>query len=105
VSPRVAGSDGRWGWGGLVRTGGQGAQAGENHGEEMVAGWQAQDELAGVVDQPARDAQQAVSQGGDHGFAVADAQAGQRLGCWGRARRRIRRGLGRWAWGVGPGGD
>src|SRR6185312_1749439 len=39
-----------------------------------------QDELPGVVDEPAGDAQQAVPQGGDHGFAVADTQPGQRFG-------------------------
>jgi hypothetical protein len=49
------------------------SEPGEDHGEYLVAGWQAQDELTGVMDQPGGDAEQSVPQGGDHGFAVADA--------------------------------
>ncbi|MGH3976388.1 MAG: hypothetical protein ACRDS9_24180 [Pseudonocardiaceae bacterium] len=54
------GGRGRVAWSGRV---GQGAEASEDLGEEVVAGWEAQDELAGVADQPAGDAQQAVPRG------------------------------------------
>jgi hypothetical protein len=44
--------------------GGQDADAGEDLGEKVVAGWQAQGERAGVADQPGGDADQPVPQGG-----------------------------------------
>ena len=40
--------------------GGQLADAREDLGEQVVAGWQAQDERAGVADQPGRDAAEAL---------------------------------------------
>ena len=68
-------------WSGLC---GQRADAGENFVEQLVARWQAQDERTGVVDQPGRDADQPVPQGGDHGLALAHAVPGQgAAGCGG----------------------
>lgn len=62
-------------WSGCCR---QGAQSGEDLGEQVVVRWQAQGERFGVVDQAGGDADQAVPQGGDHGLALADAPAQQR---------------------------
>jgi len=73
----VAGSGslgGLWPWSG---GGGQGADAGEDLVEQVVFGWQAQDERAGVADKSGWDTDQPVSQGGDHGVAAADAMPGQ----------------------------
>jgi hypothetical protein len=55
----------------------QGADAGEDFVEQFIARWQAQDERPSVADQTARDAEQPVPQGGDHGLTVADAVPGQ----------------------------
>ena len=44
---------------------GQGADAGEDLGEQPVPGWRAQGEAAGVADQSGGDADQPVPQGGD----------------------------------------
>ena len=54
--------------------------------QQVVVGWQAQGERAGVADQPGRDADEPVSQGGDHRLAVTDAvpdQAAVRAGAGG----------------------
>ena len=65
---------------------GQGADAGEDLVEQLVSGWWAQGERAGVTDQPGRYPDQPVPQGGDHGLAVADTvpdQAAVRAGAGG----------------------
>jgi hypothetical protein len=49
----------------------EGAEPGQDLGEQVLAGRQAQGEAAGVVDQAARDGDQPLSQGGDHGLAAA----------------------------------
>jgi hypothetical protein len=49
----------------------QGAEAGEDLGEQVVAGW-AQGELAGVADQAGGHGEQPPPQRGDHGLAAAD---------------------------------
>jgi len=56
-------------WSGRVR---EGAETGEDLGEQVVAGWEAQGEAAGVTDQAGGDGDQPSSQGGDHGLAAAD---------------------------------
>src|SRR3954463_2975313 len=56
-------------WSGQV---GQGAEAGEDLGEQICAGWEAQGEAAGVADQAGGDGDQPPPQGGDHGLATAD---------------------------------
>ena len=65
ASPRVAWfrvrSGPGWAWSGRC---GECADAGEDFVEQLVAGWQAQGERAGVVDQPGRDADQPVPQAG-----------------------------------------
>ena len=78
----VAGSGslgGLWPWSGGC---GQGADAGEDLLEQVVFGCQVQDERAGVADKSGWDADQPVSQGGDHGVAAADAMAGQLTAVW-----------------------
>jgi hypothetical protein len=45
--------------------------------EQFLAGRYAQVDAAGVADQPGRDADQPVPQGGDHGLAGPDAVAEQ----------------------------
>src|SRR6266540_3680572 len=62
--------------GGLGR-GGQGADAGEDLGQERVAGGWSQGESSAVPNQAGGDADQSPAQGGDHGLAVADAVSGQ----------------------------
>ena len=87
--PSVASSGRGSGWvRGQERPGsgrhGQGADAREDFVEQRVTGRQAQGERAGVADQPSRDADQPVPQGGDHGLAVADPVPEQRpVGCGG----------------------
>src|SRR3954447_17524996 len=56
-------------WSGRVR---QGAEAGEDLREQVVAGWEAQGAAAGVADQAGGDGKQSPPQGGDHGLAAAD---------------------------------
>src|SRR6187549_648578 len=56
---------------------GQGADAGQDLVEQVMAGWEAQGERAAVTDQPGRYPDQPVPQGGDHGLAAADAMAEQ----------------------------
>src|SRR6266511_3120452 len=74
-----AGSGGVSGAGGAGWSGGGGKSpyAGEDLGEEQVAGWWSQGEGVGVADQAGRDTDQSPAQGGDHGLAVADAVPGQ----------------------------
>ena len=56
-------------WSGRV---GQGVAAGEDLGEQVIAGWEAQGEPAGVTDQAGGDGEQPPPQGGDHVLAAAD---------------------------------
>src|SRR3954454_11430271 len=57
-------------WSGQV---GQGAEAGEDLGEQVLARWEAQGETAGVAKQAGGDGDQPPLQGGDHGLAATDA--------------------------------
>ena len=52
-------------------------EAGENLGEQAVAGREPQGQLPGVADQPAGDGDELPPQGGDHGFAAADPVTGE----------------------------
>src|SRR5919107_2787818 len=61
---------GCWAWLGRC---GEGAEAGEDLGEQVIAGWQPQGEPAGVADQAGGDGDQPSAQGGDHGLSAADA--------------------------------
>ena len=56
---------------------GEGPEAGEDLGEQAVAGREVQGQPAGVADQPAGDADRHPAQGGDHGFVAADTVTGQ----------------------------
>src|SRR4051795_10000369 len=80
VSPRVRGfrcwSGPGWAWSGRVR---EGAEAGEDLGEQVVARWEAQGEAAGVADQASGDGDQPPPQGGDHGVTAADSVPDQSL--------------------------
>jgi hypothetical protein len=60
----------RAGWSGHC---GEGAQAGEDLGEQAVAGREPQDERPGVAYQPCGDGDETAAEGGDHGFAAAGA--------------------------------
>jgi hypothetical protein len=57
---------------GLLGQVGQGAEAGEDLREQVVAWWEAQGAAAGVADQAGGDGEQSPPQGGDHGLAAAD---------------------------------
>ena len=74
VAPRVNGFQRRSGpgvaWSGRVW---EGAETGEDLGEQVVTGWQAQGKAASVADQASGDGQQPPPQGGDHGLAATDA--------------------------------
>lgn len=61
VGPGTAGSGQVW----------QSAEAGEDLGEQVIAGWQPKCESAGVADQAGGDGEQSP-QGGDHGLAATD---------------------------------
>ena len=63
----VRGLGGRWS--GPCR---EGADAGQDLGEQGLAGWQAQDQRTRVVNEAGGDADQPVPQGRDHGLAVPD---------------------------------
>ena len=56
---------------------GEGPEAGEDLGEQVVAGREPQGELPGVADQPAGDGDQPPPQGLDHCLAAAGAVTGQ----------------------------
>ena len=51
--------------------------AGEDLGEQVLAGREPQDQGSGVVHQPSGDGDQPSAEGGDHGLAAADAVAVQ----------------------------
>ena len=66
------GRAGRW-----SGCGGEGTEAGEDLGEQVVAGRQPQGQLPGVAYQPGGDGDEPAAEGFDHGFAAADAVTGQ----------------------------
>jgi hypothetical protein len=57
---------------------------GEDLGEQVVAGWQAQGEATGVSDQAGGDGEQPAPQSRDHGLAAADAMADEPSAVGGR---------------------
>lgn len=60
---------------------GEGAESGEDLGEQVVPRWQPQGERSGVADEPARDGDQLMSQGGDHPMSISPSTWGCKLAC------------------------
>src|SRR5256885_1039340 len=78
----VVGS-GSWvgpGWPGWLGQCGEFPEAGEDFGEQVVAGRWSQDWLPCLENEAGGDADQPVPQSGDHGFAVAGAPPGELAG-------------------------